>query len=183
MGKTERSRIERALKLAFKAHRGERRDGASPLPYITHPVDVTNRLRYVGGVVDEDVLCAAALHDTLEETDLKPEEIFDAFGEKVTDLVLEVTRVEPELPLGITEEEAWHLRSNALLAEIAQMSAPAQSIKLADRASNLAAALTTRKGEALRRYLRQSEWILERIPREVNPALWDSVSSLMKEPT
>ncbi|MFN8219627.1 MAG: HD domain-containing protein [Fimbriimonadales bacterium] len=182
MSKAEMSRVERAIKVAFKAHRGTLRDGSSPLPYFTHPVDVVNRLRYVGGIVDEDVLCAAALHDTLEETELQPADIFEKFGERVTDLVLEMTRIEPELPDGITEEEAWHLRSTALLAEISRMSAAAKTIKLADRASNLTAALVTRKGEALRRYLRQSEWVLEQIPREVSPALWDSVHEMLQKP-
>lgn len=137
-----------------------------------------NRLRYVGGVTDEDILCAALLHDTLEETDLKPEIIFEEVGANVLDLVIEVTREEPELSDALSPEEVWHLRSTKLLDEISAMNPAAQTIKLADRASNLTAAWQVRSEDALARYLKQTEWILKRIPRAVNPALWDEVDRL-----
>lgn len=179
MSDSQTSHLHRALKLAFKAHKHQNRDGTSPLPYITHPIDVVNRLRYVGDVQDEYILCAAALHDTLEETDLPPDTIFREFGSEVMDLVFELTREEPDYSeKDLSAEEIWHLRSQILIDEVGRMSPAAQTIKLADRASNLTSAWLTREGEKLTRYIKQTEWILKKIPREVNPALWDEVDRL-----
>lgn len=172
--------LEKAIRLAYKAHRGQFRDGECPLPYITHPIDVVNNLRYVGLVTDEELLAAGALHDVLEETDLSPETIFEELGGRVLDLVIEVTREEPDFSnQGLTEEEVWHLRSNLLLEEISRMSDDAKRIKLADRMSNLEGSFATRTGDKLTRYIKQSEWILERINREISPPMWDAIQALI----
>lgn len=55
------------------------------------PFDVAQLLSDVGGVRDVHVLLAAILHDTIEDTRTRPDEIRDNFGEQVLDLVLEVT--------------------------------------------------------------------------------------------
>lgn len=172
--------LHAALKFAVKAHRKADRDGADPLPYVTHSMDVVNRLRYVGLVCDEHVLVAGMLHDVLEETTVKPPQIFEEFGGEVLDLVLEMTRQEPELSThDLAPEEIWHIRSMALLEEVGRMSPEAQSIKLADRTSNVVAASASREGDKLNRYLEQSRWILERIPESVNPRLWHGLSVLL----
>lgn len=77
----------------------------------------------------------------------------------------------------MSKAEIWALRSDMLLAEIAQMSPDAQQIKLADRLSNLREGFRTKAGEKLARYIRQSRQILEIIPREVNPGLWDAIEA------
>lgn len=174
--------LEKAIRLAYKAHKGQFRDGEAPLPYISHPLDVLNNLRYVGLVTDQDVLAAGVLHDVLEETELSPQTIFNALGGRVLDLVIEVTREEPDFSSqGLTDEEIWHLRSNLLLEEISRMSDDAKRIKLADRMSNLEGSFATRTGDKLTRYVKQSEWILERISREVSPPMWDAIQALINK--
>lgn len=170
-------RLHRALKLAVKAHKKQDRDGKAPLPYVSHPIDVLNRLRYDGGETDEDVLCAAVLHDVLEESQVSPSVIEDKCGRRVLELVKEVTRREPPAPMTeeLTDEEIWHLRTRLLLQEISAMSAEAKKIKLADRASNMASALVSKEAKDLYRYARQSEWILEKIDREICPKLWVAI--------
>lgn len=140
-----------------------------------------NRLRYIGGLTDEAVLAAAALHDVVEECGVTLEDVESRFGAEVGALVREVTRQEPaaETAAGLSEAELWDVRSRMLLEEIGAMSPRAQAIKLADRASNLTSALATRTGEKKARYIRQSYLILEIIPRDVNPALWDAVKALL----
>jgi GTP diphosphokinase / guanosine-3',5'-bis(diphosphate) 3'-diphosphatase len=174
--------LHAALRFAVKRHRGQDRDGADPLPYATHPIDVVNRLRYVGLVVEPAVLAAAVLHDLVEETETSLEDIESRFGVEVSALVAEVTRREPseEEFAGLAPDEIWELRSRMLLDEIAAMSEKAQTIKLADRASNLLCNLTTRCGDKRARYIRQSYMILEVIPRSVNPSLWDSVRAQLE---
>lgn len=172
--------IEHALSLAVQAHLGQWRDGAAPLPYIAHPVDVMNRLRYVGNVQDEAILAAGVLHDTLEETALSPAEVEQMCGLQVRRLVEWVTRREPtaEETLELSKDEIWALRSSILLDEIRTMPPEAHLIKLADRASNMQAALWVRKRSKLPRYVSQTTAILRIIPEELNPALWRSVSQL-----
>ena len=161
----------------MKAHKKQDRDGSSPLPYVTHPVDVLNLIRYDAGIVDEEILAAAVLHDVLEETDETAETLKKEFGKRVIGLVTELTRQEPDRA-GLNEEEVWQLRTQSMLEEIDRMSQEAKLIKLADRASNLRAALLTRDGDYLSRYVRQSNLILDHIDRAVCPILWDRVKDL-----
>ncbi len=172
--------LHQAQKYAFKFHKKQDRDGDSPLPYFTHPADVVNILRYEALETDPEILAAGFLHDVIEETEATLEELEAKFGPRVTGLVMELTRDEPsdEVRASLDEVELWELRSQLLLDGIARMSPEAQRVKLADRVSNLRGSLATREGEKLDRYLRQSRKILERVPREVSPKLWDLVDSL-----
>lgn len=174
-------RLHKAIVLAVKAHRGQDRLGEHALPYATHPFDVLTRLRYGAGVTDEDLLCAAALHDVLEETDVTYAEIEQKFGKRTAGFVREVTRHEPgpkDLE-GLSEGAVWRLRTRILLGEIERMSDDAKRIKLADRCSNLAESLRTRTGAKLYRYVVQSRWILERIDRGLAPKLWDEIDGMI----
>jgi (p)ppGpp synthase/HD superfamily hydrolase len=137
-------------------------------------------IRYEADVHDEDILCAAILHDTLEESDVTEKQIEKAFGKTVLDLVKEVTRGEPDAEMRkLPEKELWKLRNEAMLLEIDKMSDSAKIIKLADRCSNLTAALQTRTGEKLERYVRQSQAILDHIDRSISPPLWDRIQRLL----
>lgn len=173
--------LHRAIKWAAKLHRGQDRDGDHPLPYLTHVLEVVSNLRFTGGVTDEEMLCAAALHDVIEQSEVEASEIEERFGRRVRDLVLEMTRTEPkpEQVAGMADEEKWQLRSELLLGDIERMSREAQQIKLADRLSNVQGALRTKIEGKLQRHLLQTKRILEIIPREVNPGLWDSISNLL----
>jgi guanosine-3',5'-bis(diphosphate) 3'-pyrophosphohydrolase len=173
------SLLSKAILFAVQKHDGEYRDGEGGLPYSTHPVEVCTLLRYTGNVMDEDLLCAAALHDVLEETPTTAAEIEKEFGERISGLVSELTRIEPtaEQTEGMAKEEIWALRSGMLLDEISKMSPDAQQVKLADRLANLRQSKITRKGEKLKRYVRQTKKMLEIIPKSVNPALWRAIST------
>lgn len=171
------SRLEQALNFAIEAHQGAVRDGEMPLPYVTHVVDVLNNLRYIGRELDEDVLCAALLHDTLEETAVKPRDIKRMFGDRVVGLVEELTRKEPSATeaKSLDPDALYELRTRYLLDGIAAMSPEAMKIKLADRLGNLEEAFATRRGNIRKRYMAQSREILAIIPKSVSPALWKAV--------
>lgn len=174
--------LHRALKFAYRNHKKQDRDGESPLPYLTHVVDVVNKLRYLGGETDSDVLAAGFLHDILEETDATEAEVRERFGDRVADLVMELTREEPsgEVAAVLPLEELYELRSQLLLDGIARMSPEAMRVKLADRLSNLEGARATRPEEKLRQYEAQSRKLLEIIPRDVCPELWDRIRGLVE---
>ncbi|MDQ3180781.1 MAG: HD domain-containing protein, partial [Acidobacteriota bacterium] len=80
-----------AASFAAKKHSTQKRKGAGEEPYINHPLEVANLLANVGKVEDYDILIAAILHDTIEDTQTTKEEITELFGTKVCKMVLEVT--------------------------------------------------------------------------------------------
>ncbi len=176
------ARIEEAIKWARKKHKGSYRDGADPLPYVTHPIEVLTILRYEAGVTDEDALVAAMLHDVVEDTDATLQDVETRFGTVVRALVEELTRTEPsdEEAKGLGADEHRALRSSLLLADIENMSPMAQRIKICDRLSNLRCAKATRTNDALQRYIEQTHEILRIIDRSIAPQVWDQVEFLSR---
>lgn len=81
-------RIRIAYDFANEKHKGQKRKYSNE-NYITHPVQVMEILRKLTD--DEDVLCAALLHDVLEDTDTTRESIIKWFGMRVLSIVEEVT--------------------------------------------------------------------------------------------
>ena len=84
--------ILKAIRFAAEKHIDQRRKDSKSSPYINHPIQVAETLWTVGEVHDLTLLVASILHDTLEDTDTKPEEIRAEFGEDVLALVLEAGR-------------------------------------------------------------------------------------------
>ena len=118
----------KAFRFSAGKHRNQRRKDSLESPYINHPIDVAQLLWEVGEVRDMDVLLAAILHDTIEDTNTGPEEIRDSFGEEVLSLVLEVTD-DKSLPKAE--------RKRLQIATAPDKSFGAKLIKLADKCSNI----------------------------------------------
>lgn len=72
-------------------HRFQKRKDPEGTPYINHPIGVANILVEEGGVTDSDVIMAALLHDTVEDTDTTLDEVEEHFGTKIRGIVGEVT--------------------------------------------------------------------------------------------
>ena len=84
-----KSKLRQAYSFAKKVHDGQfRNDGKTP--YFTHPLKVYNTLKEFTN--DKDVLIAALLHDSVEDTDTKIEDIEVHFGKRIAELVREVTK-------------------------------------------------------------------------------------------
>ena len=77
--------LSKAGRLAQEAHEGQFR--AEGLPYFTHPVEVARILHEEWKIDDENILCAAVLHDVVEDTDITLDEIRVSFGEDIAKLV------------------------------------------------------------------------------------------------
>lgn len=173
--------VDRAIRFAAEAHSGQTREGPHPLPYITHPLEVMQFVYNLASERRPEVLAAAVLHDTLEETEATERDLASLFGPRVTELVKMLTRREPDpaLKKQIGAEAFWQLRSDWMLEGIrSEMDPEAHSIKLADRLSNLREAAHTKSGPKLRRYLDQTDQILVIIGPAAAPALFSSVSAL-----
>jgi len=122
------AKLLEAVNFSASKHRDQRRKGAEQSPYINHPVEVANVLAGVGGVEDVDVLIAALLHDTVEDTGTLPEELERQFGDTVRRLVEEVTD-DKSLP----KQERKRLQ----LEHAPRLSRGAKLIKLGDKISNV----------------------------------------------
>lgn len=119
--------ILKAARFAADKHRDHRRKGAAAAPYINHTIEVAENLAH-HGVTDQEILAAALLHDTIEDTDTTPEEIGAAFGPRVQSLVEECTD-DKRLP----KEERKRLQ----IVHAPRKSPGAKQIKIADKISNL----------------------------------------------
>lgn len=81
----------KAMEFSAYKHKDQRRKGPQNIPYINHPIQVANTLISVGKEYSTNLLVAAILHDTIEDTDTTEEEITQIFGAEVAELVMEVT--------------------------------------------------------------------------------------------
>lgn len=118
----------RALAFASRKHSGQRRKDADASPYINHPIALVSILAVEAGIDDSDTLCAALLHDTLEDTETSTEELVETFGDEIAALVQEVTD-DKRLP----KQERKRLQ----IEHAAHLSARAGLVKLADKIANL----------------------------------------------
>lgn len=131
------ARVLDALAFAAHAHRNQRRKDADCTPYINHPIALLHILAVEAGIDDPDVLCAAALHDYLEdccggEGEPTVEQgqaiVRDRFGAQVLDYVLAVT---DDKALPKVE------RKRAQVEHAAHVPHGAKLVKLADKTANL----------------------------------------------
>lgn len=120
--------ILRAAAFAARKHRDQRRKDIEASPYINHPLELARLLAEVGGITDAATLCAALLHDTIEDTDATREELARDFGDEIGALVAEVTD-DKSLP----KQE----RKRRQVEHAATLSDKAKLVKLADKISNL----------------------------------------------
>lgn len=126
--KGELALLLKALAFAAHKHRDQRRKDADASPYINHPIALADVLVNEGGVTDVEVLCAALLHDTVEDTATTHEELVDAFGSRIARIVAEVTD-DKRLPKAE--------RKRLQIEHAPHISHAAKLVKLADKLCNL----------------------------------------------
>ena len=122
--------ITEAFELADAAHNGQKRKSGEP--YIIHPVAVATILVEMG--MDTETVTAALLHDVVEDTDIKLEEIQKKFGKEVAYLVDGVTKLK-KIPFSSKEEQQAENVRKMLLAVAKDVRVVI--IKLADRVHNM----------------------------------------------
>ena len=121
------SLLFKALAFSAEKHTKQRRKDVDKTPYINHPISLANILAQ-RWVIDENVLCAAILHDTLEDTETTVEELQEHFGEKITSIVLEVTD---------DKSLEKSVRKQKQVEHAASISHEAKLVKLADKIANI----------------------------------------------
>ncbi|QLC22327.1 bifunctional (p)ppGpp synthetase/guanosine-3',5'-bis(diphosphate) 3'-pyrophosphohydrolase [Parasphingopyxis sp. CP4] len=137
-----------AARFSAERHRNQRRKDADATPYINHPLSVAALLAE-HGVVDGEVLAAALLHDTVEDTETSFEELEIKFGARVTAIVAEVTD-DKALPKAE--------RKRLQVAHAPHKSPDARLVKIADKTSNLTDIVHSAPGWPLERKQDYFDW-------------------------
>jgi len=124
--------IDLAIRFAAVAHKDMVRKGNGQ-PYIFHPLEVLNLVSMM--TLEDEVLCAAVLHDTVEDTDVTIEDIKREFGERVARIV----SYESENKRGnINKANTWVDRKRETIEVIRSIDdIAAKMVCLADKVSNL----------------------------------------------
>ena len=129
--------LDRAIIFAVKAHHNTERRGKG-FPYIVHPMEAVEIVASI--TPDQELLAAAALHDTIEDTDVTVEDIRREFGDRIADLVhAESDQINGELFNGENEEETWHARKQAAIDRLVAASHDAKIVAMGDKLSNMRA--------------------------------------------
>ena len=124
----ELSTILKALDFAAKKHRDQRRKDSNATPYINHPIELAELLVNEAGINNPDVIIAAILHDTVEDTETTVEELQEVFGNEIAEVVAEVT---DDKSLPKAERKRLQVENAAASSHNARL------VKLADKICNL----------------------------------------------
>ena len=125
--------MDRAIVFAVKAHHNTERRGKG-FPYIIHPLEAVEIVATM--TTDQELLAAAALHDTIEDTDVTVEQIRAQFGDRIAELVHSES---DQFTEGVSEEDSWHDRKQAAIDRLAATSHDAKIVALGDKLSNMRA--------------------------------------------
>jgi len=122
--------LDKAIVFAVNAHKGQERRGKG-FPYVVHVLEAVSIASTMTS--DQELLAAAALHDTVEDTDVTLEDLEREFGPRVAHLVEEESDVFIE---GVSEEDSWHARKQAAMDRLSRASRDAKIVALSDKLSN-----------------------------------------------
>ena len=167
--------ILKAAHFSAQKHSTQRRKDENASPYINHPISVALAIAQIGGVDDPEILAAALLHDTLEDTETTPEELEDEFGKKVCEYVLDVSD-DKTLP----KDE----RKRRQIEHAKKISKGAALIKLGDKISNVTDVINSPpEGWDINRrkeYLDWAEKVIENCPK-VNDRMENKFQEIIKQ--
>lgn len=123
--------IDRAAVFAIKAHEGQTRR-RNNTPYIVHPFEVA--VIAASMTSDSEIIAAALLHDTVEDTDVTPQDIGENFGERVKALVASETEDKRD---DLPPEQTWKIRKEESLSVLKNADRDVKIIWLSDKLSNM----------------------------------------------
>ena len=125
--------VDRAIKFAVDAHANTERRGKG-FPYVIHVLEAMEIVATISN--DPELLAAAALHDTVEDTDVTLEQLKKEFGERIANIVCNESDVMPE---GLSEQDSWRDRKQAAIDRLAAAPRESKIVALGDKLSNMRA--------------------------------------------
>ncbi|MBF8270137.1 MAG: Metal dependent phosphohydrolase [Gammaproteobacteria bacterium] len=157
--------IFRALAFAARRHRDQRRKDVQATPYINHPIELAELLINDGEITDVNVIAAAILHDTVEDTETTIAELENMFGSAIAGIVGEVT---DDKSLSKAERKRLQIEHAATRSDAAKL------VKLADKICNLRDMLSFPPAdwpqERIRAYFDWAHAVIQQV-RGVHPQL------------
>lgn len=160
--------IERATEFAVKAHGDQKRKYTNE-PYVNHCIAVSKLVASV--TMNDDIIVAAILHDTLEDTPTTFDDLQREFGIRVATLVREVTDV------STPEDGNRRIRKAKDRKHLAGASFAAKTIKLADLIDNTSSIVGYDK-EFAKVYMQEKRELLE-VLKDGNPSLFLSAKTIV----
>lgn len=121
--------FDRATLFATQAHSGTERRSKG-YPYIIHCMEAASIVATITN--DPEMLAAAILHDTVEDTEVTIDQIRSEFGDRVADLVAHETAPLPD-------DAPWRTRKEAQLAQLASAPYDSKVVAMGDKLSNMRA--------------------------------------------
>ena len=162
--------FDKALIYAIKAHKQQYRKG-DRIPYIVHPLEVASIVATM--TKDEEIMAAAVLHDTVEDTEVTIEEIEKKFGSRIRKLVAcETEDKHPEIP----PEDSWKMRKEESLVFLKDADRDAKIVWMADKLSNMRS--------FLRMYLLEGDDLWQHFHmKDINQQYWyyQRIAELLEE--
>lgn len=143
LSETDLGLVGDAFEVARVAHDGQMRDEGTP--YIVHPVRVAAMLVNELCIFTPRLVCAALLHDVIEDSPTSRAQIAEAFGDEIAEVVWLLTKLE-EVSL-----------AEYLAAIEARSETGAPIVKLCDRLDNLRFVTCSPRTEKIHRYIRTTE--------------------------
>jgi (p)ppGpp synthase/HD superfamily hydrolase len=122
--------VSEAAEFAAHRHSGKARKGRGNEPYVNHLAEVANLLAAATEGKDAELVAAGWLHDTIEDAGTTAQELDKAFGQRVADLVAEVTD-----DISLSKDQ----RRQKQVLEAPTKSPGAKLVKIADKISNIRA--------------------------------------------
>lgn len=137
--------LDKAIVFAVKAHHNTERRGKG-FPYIVHPMEAAEIVATITN--DQELLAAALLHDTVEDTDVTIEQLKSEFGERIANIVYAESDRFIE---GVSEENSWHTRKQEAINRLAEAPYDTKIVAMGDKLSNMRAIARDykQKGDAL----------------------------------
>lgn len=161
------AQVYSAYDVAGEAHSGQTRDEGTP--YIVHPVRVARTLVTELDLVSPKLVCAALMHDVIEDSPATREQIAGAFGDEIAEVVWLLTKLEEvSLPDYLAAIEA-----------AADTGAPI--VKLCDRLDNLRYLAHTPRIEKKHRYIRTTETYYLPMASRTNKYLYDELQRTLED--
>lgn len=125
--------LDKAMHFAIDAHANTERRGKG-FPYIVHPMEAVEIVATI--TPDQELLAAAVLHDTVEDTDVTVEQIRAQFGDRIAKLV---DAESDQFTEGVSEVDSWRGRKQAAIDRLAAASHDAKIVAMGDKLSNMRA--------------------------------------------
>lgn len=163
------SKVRKAVNFATKYHEGQTRKYTGE-PYIHHPLGVAHRILVEGG--DVEMVCAAVLHDVVEDTSATLADVEDKFGREVARFVDDLTDVsQPDDGNRAVRKELDRIHTSCAHP-------CAKAIKVADLLDNTASIVEYDK-EFAKVYLHEKALLLYVLKDASIPCLWDEAFYLV----